>query len=151
MSVISEPLPEERQKLPTAVDADHPILFFDGVCGLCSRAVDFVISRDPEGVFRFAPLQGETAQAMLSPAEIESLDTMVVATEEGLYRRSSAAVRLLWKLGPGYRACGWLLWMIPLPLRDLGYRAVAKSRYRLFGKHESCRLPTPEERERFLP
>jgi len=130
---------------------EHPILFFDGVCGLCSRAVDFVIARDPQGVFRFAPLQSETARAMLSPSDIDDLDTMVIVTEEGTFRRSSAAVRILWNLGPLWKVCGWLLWAVPRPLRDFGYKIVAKSRYRVFGKHESCRLPTPEERERFLP
>ncbi len=151
MSAATDTQSKNRQNLPTGPETGPPILFFDGVCGLCSRAVDFVIARDPEGVFRFAPLQGETARTMLGEADIAALETMVVATDKGLYRRSSAAVRILWRLGPFWRLCGWLLWIIPRPLRDLGYSTVAKTRYRLFGKHETCRLPTPEERERFLP
>ncbi len=151
MSAATELQSDDRQNPPVGSETGPPILFFDGVCGLCSRAVDFVMARDPEGVFRFAPLQGETARAMLSEADTAALETMVVATETGLYRRSSAAVRILWTLGPFWRLCGWGLWIIPRPLRDLGYNMVAKTRYRLFGKHETCRLPTPEERERFLP
>ncbi|MCA9025689.1 MAG: DUF393 domain-containing protein [Planctomycetaceae bacterium] len=133
-----------------SVAGGHPVLFFDGVCGLCSHAVDFVMARDTQATFRFAPLQGETARAMLPEADIVNLDSMAVAINGSIYRRSSAVVRILWQLGPLWRFCGWALWLIPLPLRDLGYKLVAKWRYRLFGKHETCRLPTPEERERFL-
>lgn len=141
----------QQQKQPEIPVPEHPILFFDGVCGLCSRAVDFVIARDHKGVFRFAPLQGETARRLLTAEDLAALDTMAVATREGVYRRSSAAVRILWRLGPFWWLCGWMLWAVPRPVRDLGYRAVARSRYRLFGKHETCRLPAPHERERFLP
>ena len=151
MNTATEKSKPNRQNQPIVAALAHPILFFDGVCGLCSRAVDSVIARDPKGTFRFAPLQGETAHEMLDPADVEALDTMIVATESGIFRRSSAAVRILWRLGPFWKLCGWLLWVIPLPVRDLGYKIVANSRYRLFGKHETCRLPTPEERERFLP
>jgi predicted DCC family thiol-disulfide oxidoreductase YuxK len=151
MSTSTDKRTDKRQNLPHGAPPEHPILFFDGVCGLCSRAVDFVMARDREGVFRFAPLQGETARQMLTPADIASLETMALATSEGVFRRSAAAVRILWRLGPAWRVCGWLLWAIPRPLRDAGYNLVARTRYQLFGKHESCRLPTPEERERFLP
>lgn len=148
-STATEPA-ADRQTLPDADSAGHPVLYFDGVCGLCSRVVDFVMSRDPEGVFRFAPLQGETARRRLSQSDIESLDSMVLTTDEGTFRRSAAAVRILWRLGSLWRVCGWLLWLVPWPIRDLGYRGVAAVRYRLFGKHDACRLPTPEERERLL-
>lgn len=136
------------QTLPEA--GDHPIVFFDGVCGLCSHAVDFAMARDAKATFLFAPLQGETARAMLPEEDTKNLNSMAVAIDGKIHRRSSAVVRMLWELGPTWWLCGWLLWVIPLPVRDLGYSLVAKWRYRLFGKHETCRLPTPEERERFL-
>ena len=147
MSTTIEPNTDRQQQ---AKAGEHPIVFFDGVCGLCSHAVDFAMVRDANATFRFAPLQGETAHDMLPEADTANLDSMAVAMDGKIYRRSSAVVRMLWGLGPFWRLCGWLLWLIPLPLRDLGYKFVAKWRYRLFGKHESCRLPTPEERERFL-
>lgn len=127
-----------------------PILFFDGVCGLCNRSVDFIIKRDSERKFRFAPLQGETAKAELPAGDLENLSTLILKTESGLYRRSSAVVRILWLLGGVWGLLGSLLWIIPLPLRNLGYRLVSVSRYSLFGKKESCRIPTPEERDQFL-
>jgi len=127
-----------------------PILFFDGVCGLCNRSVDFIIKRDSERKFRFAPLQGETAKAELPADDLENLSTLILKTESGLYRRSSAVVRILWLLGGVWGLLGSLVWIIPLPLRNLGYRLVSVSRYSLFGKKESCRIPTPEERAQFL-
>lgn len=138
-----------RQKLPDEIG--HPVLYFDGVCGLCSRAVDFVIRHDRRGTFRFAPLQGETAATQLPPADTSNLNSMVLVTPQGTFRRSAAAVRILWMLGSFWRLLGWILWIVPAPLRDAGYNLVAALRYRLFGKHETCRLPTPAERERFLP
>ena len=130
---------------------EHPILFFDGLCGLCNTSVDFVMKRDTRDVFRYAPLQGETAAGHLSEKDREDLDSVVLKTPEGLYRHSSAVVRILWKLPGIWPVLGTLLWLIPAPLRNLGYRIVAKNRYRFFGKKESCRLPTPEEIGRLLP
>jgi predicted DCC family thiol-disulfide oxidoreductase YuxK len=141
-------------------EADRPtnIVFFDGVCGLCNRFVDFVLSRDRRGSIRFAPLQGETAKKVVSDEwQVASDGTSMARTvvwfdDAGReFVRSAAVVRVLWSLGGLWWWIGWLLWLIPLPLRDLGYRIVAASRYRLFGKTESCRLPTPAERTRFLP
>jgi len=131
--------------------ADHPILFFDGLCGLCNTSVDFVMKRDTRDVFRYAPLQGETAAEHLSSSDREDLDSVVLKTPEGTFRHTSAVVRILWKLPGVWPVVGTLLWLIPRPLRDVGYRIVAKNRYRVFGKKESCRLPTPEEIGRLLP
>ncbi|MBX3440462.1 MAG: DUF393 domain-containing protein [Planctomycetaceae bacterium] len=143
--------PVNRSKTPQVATGDPPIIFFDGVCGFCNRMVDFVLSHDRRGVFRFAPLQGETARALLPPADVESLDSVVLMLRGQTFRRSSASARILWELGPFWQIAGWLLWLIPLPLRDWGYRLVGKNRYRMFGKLEACRMPTPEERDRFLP
>ena len=130
---------------------DTPVIFFDGVCGLCNRSVDFVLARDRRRVFRFAPLQGETARAWLDPADVRDLNSLVVVDRAGVHRRSSAVVRILRRLGGFWAALGGLLWIIPRPLRNLGYRAVARYRYRLFGKKETCRMPSADERALFLP
>ena len=132
-------------------DAVQNILFFDGICGLCNKAVDFVLVRDLRLRVKFAPLQGDTARALLAPADRENLDSMVFWMEGVTYRKSAAAVRVLWQLGFGWQVVGALLWLVPLPLRNLGYEIVARNRYRFFGKRETCRLPTPAERARFLP
>lgn len=143
-------VPQSAAPIVTAPD-ELPIVFFDGVCGLCNRSIDFILRRDQRGVFRVTPLQGETAEQLLETADRERLGSLVVRISGRTYRRSSAVVRVLWRLGPAWKAVGTLLWLIPLPLRDLGYRAVASNRYRWFGKKETCRLPTEAERARFLP
>ncbi|WP_437227200.1 thiol-disulfide oxidoreductase DCC family protein [Planctomicrobium sp. SH661] len=135
---------------PVGHDADRVIVYFDGVCGFCNGVVNFLMKHDPRGKLVYAPLQGETARHRLESADINNLNTLVVTIGDRTYRRSAAVVRILWQLGGFCWLLGWMLWLIPKPLRDLGYGIVAKFRYRLFGKHESCRLPTPEERDRFL-
>jgi predicted DCC family thiol-disulfide oxidoreductase YuxK len=135
----------------TTTTLEHPILFFDGMCGLCNSSVDFVMKRDTRDVFRYAPLQGETAAEHLSESDREDLDSVVLKMPDGLYRHSSAIVRILWKLPGIWPVLGTMLWLIPRPLRNFGYRVVAKNRYRFFGKKETCRLPTPEEIGRLLP
>src|SRR4051812_1288339 len=135
----------------TSVEANDAILFFDGVCGLCNRFVDFTLRHDPHGHIRLAPLQGETARDRLTPADVQSLDSVVLLDERGLHRRSAAVVRVLRKFSPAWQILAGLLWLIPGPVRDLGYKLVAANRYRLFGKKETCRMPSPGERARFLP
>lgn len=141
-------------------EADRPtnVVFFDGVCGLCNCFVDFVLSRDHQNAIRFAPLQGETARRVVreelqKPSGHEStFNTIVWMDSAGReYIRSAAAVRVLWMLGGVWWLIGWLMWLIPRPLRDIGYRIVSANRYRWFGKQETCRLPTPAEKSRFLP
>jgi predicted DCC family thiol-disulfide oxidoreductase YuxK len=128
------------------------IVFFDGVCSLCNAAVDFLMRHDRSGRLRFASLQGETA-ARLLPAEVrQELRTLVLRTETGArYVRSAAAVRILWRLGGGWKFAAAALWVIPWPLRDLGYRLTAALRYRLFGRRETCRVPAEADAARLLP
>jgi predicted DCC family thiol-disulfide oxidoreductase YuxK len=128
-----------------------PIVFFDGVCGFCNRFVDFVIRRDTAVVFRFAPLQGETARRFLPDTDVRDLKTVVLWEEQGVSRKSTAVVRVLRGLGGAWRVIAVGLRLIPRPLRDLGYALVARYRYAIFGKKETCRMPTAAERSRFLP
>jgi predicted DCC family thiol-disulfide oxidoreductase YuxK len=128
-----------------------PVIFFDGVCGICNRFIDFVIGRDGAAIFRFAPLQGETARERLPEADLRDLNTMVLWEEPGVFRKSTAAVRILIRLGGVWRVIGTALRLVPRPLRDTGYSLVARYRYQIFGKKETCRIPTPAERARFLP
>ena len=156
------PLADDSHDTAAISEADRPtnVVFFDGVCGLCNRFVDFVLSRDRRETIRFAPLQGETAShlqltqlfAVRADSATPIFDTVVWLDQSGkMFVRSAAVVRVLWQLGGIWSLCGTLLWLIPRPLRDVGYRVVSTSRYRLFGRHETCRLPTPNERRRFLP
>lgn len=136
---------------PRTLDAGQsPVIFFDGVCGLCNAWVDFVLARDKRRQFRFGPLQGKTAKESLQlPAET-ALDSVTLVDAGGVFRKSDAVSRILIRLGGIWRLGGWLLRLIPRPLRDWGYDFVARHRYRWFGKKETCRLPTPDERARFV-
>ena len=146
---MTRSIPTTVSELETTT-TEHPIIFFDGVCGLCNKFIDFVLPRDKAGLFRFAPLQGETAKEFLSAEDRESLKSVVLVDDGRQYKRSTAAVRILMKLGGFWKVVGFLGWLVPSPLRDLMYKAVASVRYRLFGKTETCRMPQPNERERFL-
>lgn len=132
---------------PTAPDC---VVFFDGVCGMCNKSVNLMMARDLHAKLKFAPLQGVTAERYV-PKEIrEKLNTFVFLQDGQLHIRTAAFIRILWVLGGIWALLGSLLWLVPSPLRDLGYRFVSRIRYRVTGKSESCRLPTAEERERFL-
>ena len=130
--------------------SDPPILFFDGVCGLCNGLVNVLLRADRNGVLRFAALQGETARQRLEPAFIARLDTLVLLDGHGQTVRSEAVLRALGHLGGAWRASA-LLRAVPRPIRDRLYGALAARRYRWFGRRDTCRVPTPAERGRFLP
>jgi predicted DCC family thiol-disulfide oxidoreductase YuxK len=127
-----------------------PIVFFDGVCGLCNRSVDRLIRWDRGHVLRFAPLQGHTAAKLLPPERIIDLDSFVLLDEAGMHMRSTAVLRALEHLGGPWRAI-ILLRVIPGFVRDAVYSWVARNRYRWYGQRAQCRLPTPLEAARFLP
>ncbi len=132
-----------------------PILFFDGQCGLCNRFIDFMLWADSRGRFRYAPLQGETAQRLLGlkpgPEDSANEPRSFVFLEKGQhYAQSNAVLLVLRRLGGPWQLL-FPLYVFPRPLRDFVYRVVARNRYRWFGKHEACRIPAPQERDRFLP
>lgn len=133
------------------MDLEHPIIFFDGVCGLCNRTVDFVISRDHARRFRFAPLQGETAQRLLGITPDQQLSSMALIDRDGIHHQTDAVWRMLCGLSGFWSVAGRLLRLIPRPLRNCGYNLIARNRYQWFGRKESCRLPAPAERGLFLP
>ncbi|HXH61402.1 MAG TPA: DCC1-like thiol-disulfide oxidoreductase family protein [Fimbriimonadaceae bacterium] len=131
--------------------SDHPIVFFDGHCGLCNRSVDYIVRKDKNHVFQFAPLQGTTAGELFKGrADDELMNSLWLKDEEGMHQKSTAWLRIMGRLG-GLQALAGVLWILPRTLRDWCYDFVAKRRYRVFGRSETCRIPTPEERAYFLP
>ncbi|KAA9345873.1 thiol-disulfide oxidoreductase DCC family protein [Adhaeribacter soli] len=130
---------------------NQAIIFFDGVCNLCNGFVQFVIRYDKGGYFRFASLQSEEARPYLTGNGIDpsELGTVVLYENGKCYTRSTAALRIFRRLSGAWS----LLFagiIIPSFLRDVVYNFVAHNRYRWFGQKESCMLPTPELRSRFL-
>lgn len=150
------------------LEVEHPrIIFYDGVCGLCNKTVRLLVRLDRDRKFRYAPLQGELGSALraerdavpegldsgaeppTAPKELAPLDSFVYLEEGRAYLRSRALVRAARQLRYPWKLASWL-WIIPWPLTDLVYRLVAKLRYRIWGKYDECRIPTPEERELFI-
>jgi len=129
----------------------HPVVLFDGVCNLCTTTVQFLIRRDPEGLFRFAPLQSDVAQELLAERGLadHDLDSIVLIEGNETYVNSDAAIRIGVLLGGVYRLLGPTKYL-PRLLRDAVYDFVVRYRYRVFGKHDRCMMPTEENRSRFL-
>jgi predicted DCC family thiol-disulfide oxidoreductase YuxK len=125
------------------------IIFFDGLCGLCNGFVDFMLKVDKKGVFKFSPLQSDYARQTLPEKDIANLDSVVILIQGKTYRKSEAVFRALAELG-GLWKTPMVLNLLPKKILNFGYDLVAENRYKIFGKQETCRLPTPEEQERFI-
>lgn len=131
---------------------NRPLVLFDGVCNLCNGSVQFIIHRDKKGIFQFASLQSDVAHRILGEhLQLSSpgLSTVILLLDGKIFTKSEAVLQIARLLGGV-----WKLWLVlrivPRPLRDMIYDWVARSRYRLFGKRETCSVPLPEWRDRFL-
>lgn len=127
------------------------IVLFDGVCNFCNASVNFVIEHDKAGYFKFAPLQSEIGEELVAKHGIDTADTdsVIVVENDRVYTHSSAALRIAKQLD-GMWSWTYAFIVVPKPIRDLAYRIFAKHRYRLFGRQDTCMMPTPEIRARFL-
>lgn len=152
----------------------HPILLYDGVCGLCNRFVQFVLKRDREGIFYFASLQSSLGQRLLGRYGVNAadLDTVYVVRNndadvvphrldqrpdehlnrqgQPLLARSDAALFVCQQLGGIWRLAAGIFGLLPRSLRDWCYRVIASNRYRFFGKYDACPMPSAETQSRFL-
>lgn len=144
------PAPTARPPLRKLLDDGQAILLYDGVCGLCDRFVQFVLRHDTHGTLKFATLQGSygAASRAASP-ELATIDSLILLTPSGAYVRSTAALEVLRYIG-GLWAATLVLYALPRGLRDWGYDQIAASRYRVFGKYDSCPIPDASVRARFL-
>jgi predicted DCC family thiol-disulfide oxidoreductase YuxK len=132
------------------------IFLYDGVCGLCNRGVQFILRHDHKGDFRFASLQSEFAQRMLTRHRLNAadLDTVYVVVDcdgdEALLARSDAVLFVMREIGGIWRAGAAVLVWLPRRLRDWAYDLVARNRYRVFGRYDTCPAPSENVRARFL-
>jgi predicted DCC family thiol-disulfide oxidoreductase YuxK len=126
------------------------VILFDGVCNLCNASVQFVIQRDPQAHFAFAPLGSDAANELLRGrrATITS-DSIILVEKDAIYDQSTAALRIARRLSGGWSLTSAFL-VVPRVLRDAVYRLIARNRYRWFGRRDACMIPTPELRARFL-
>lgn len=148
----------------TADDGSHaPVVLFDGVCNLCDRTIQFIVDHERSASLRFASLQSDIAHDLIEKAfgsdeakrllggirEGRGPDSVVLVDGDRGYTHSTAALRIARHLRAPYRWLGAFA-IVPRPIRDVVYRWIARNRYRWFGKSETCRVPTPELRARFL-
>ncbi|RZS93757.1 thiol-disulfide oxidoreductase DCC family protein [Aquimarina brevivitae] len=130
----------------------HKIILFDGVCNLCNGAVNFIIKRDKNSIFRYASLQSEIGQQLTSERGIDTtqIDSIIlIDPNEAYYIKSTAALQIAKQLSGFYPLLSIFL-IFPKVLRDWIYDFIAKNRYKWFGKKEQCVIPTPELRSLFL-
>lgn len=127
----------------------NAVVYFDGVCGLCNGFIDFVMSVDKNHIFKFSPLQSDYAKANLPSEFTSDLKTIVVQINGQTFSKSSAVIAVLSELG-GLWKIALLGKILPIFIANKAYDLVAENRYNLFGKKETCRLPTPEERAKFI-
>ncbi len=133
------------------MNAVDRLVLFDGVCNFCNFWIKFALKRDKQGKLKFGSLQGETAQQLLPKYNIDpGIITSVIFIEDGVaYRESTAALKICRHLDGGWKLL-YALIIIPSFIRDSIYKWIGRNRYKWFGRKESCMLPTPEQRERFV-
>jgi predicted DCC family thiol-disulfide oxidoreductase YuxK len=126
-------------------------VIFDGVCNLCARSVQFILRHESAPRFLFTPLQSPAGARLLTSHGFLTHDvgSFVLISDGIVYTRSAAALRIAGHLKGGLRLLR-ALWIVPRPLRDLLYDFIAKNRYSWFGKAETCMVPTPELKARFM-
>jgi predicted DCC family thiol-disulfide oxidoreductase YuxK len=127
------------------------IVLFDGVCNLCNGAVNFLIDRDKNNRLHFASLQSDFGQSVLRDfaMEVDDFDTFIFLHKDKLFTRSSGALEVMRILG-GFWLFLYIFKIVPPFIRDAVYNLISKNRYKWFGKRESCRMPTPDLKAKFL-
>lgn len=127
------------------------IVLFDGVCNFCNSSVNFIIRHDKKAHFKFAPIQSEIGKVLCEKFEIDvqKIDSIILIENDQFNIKSSAILRITKKLNGTYPLLfGFII--IPRFVRDAAYDLIARNRYKWFGKKESCMIPTPDEKERFV-
>lgn len=129
----------------------HQIILFDGVCNFCNYWINFILDRDKKDHFKFAALQSEAGQKLLSKFNLSKtdFDTFILIDGESYFTKSTAALKIAKHLSGPVKVLSLLIF-IPRIIRDIFYNIIAKNRYRFFGKRDTCRIPTKEERMKFL-
>lgn len=127
------------------------IVIFDGVCNFCNGAVNFIIKRDPKGLFAFTPMQSDFARELMEKHQIYNvgIDTFLLVKDEQCFVFYGAALEIAKQL-TGYWYLFGVLKIVPSSIRDFFYKLFARNRYTLFGRQERCMVPTEAVRSRFV-
>ncbi len=133
------------------MSSNKKIILFDGVCNLCNGSVVFIIKRDKKDVFRFAAIQSEEGQELIQKYNIDTskIDSILLLDGENYYSKSTVALKIARHLKGGYPLL-YVFMILPRFFRNWVYDIIARNRYKWFGKKESCMIPTPELKAKFL-
>lgn len=137
----------------TNIGFKKKVILFDGVCNLCNTSVAQVIKLDKKNSFLFAPIQSKSGEKIISYLQIniKDIDSVILYDPNISFDiKSSAALKIMSEFG-GLWKLTQFFWIFPRPIRDFVYNFVAKNRYKWFGKRQSCMVPTPELKSKFLP
>ena len=137
--------------MPDLNEIKNPVILFDGVCNLCSGAVQFVIKHDPKKQFRFASLQSKFGEGVMKHfgLPVDQFNSFILLEDGKIYTRSTAALKVAKKLR-GLLSWSYGFIIVPRFIRDAVYNLVARKRYKWFGKKEECWIPTPELKSLFI-
>jgi predicted DCC family thiol-disulfide oxidoreductase YuxK len=127
------------------------IILFDGVCNFCNSSINFIIDHDPDKHFKFAPLQSDLGQSILKQfnKNTDDFDSVILLKDNRLYQKSDAAVEITKHLSGAWKYLSFF-GILPTFFLNFFYDIIAKNRYKIFGKTDTCRMPTAELKERFL-
>lgn len=128
---------------------DRPILFYDGRCNLCNGAVQFVLRHEKNAEILFASLQSELGNAVISKHNLQNIDSIVLYDNKQVFIKSQAALAVARRLKTPYSFAAKFNFISP-KIRDAIYDLVARSRYKLFGKTNTCQMPDETTKERFI-
>lgn len=126
-------------------------ILFDGICNLCNSTVQYVINRDKKDIFMFIPLQSKKGKEIVNTLNVDTqkTDSIILYTKQGVYYKSSAALKIAYRLD--FPTCLWSVFLIiPAFIRNGVYDYIAGNRYKWYGKKETCMVPTPELKSKFL-
>lgn len=142
----------KRPLMKNNMDKNHKIVLFDGVCNLCNGAIQFMIKRDKNDVFRYAALQSDIGKKLIAERRIdtEKVDSIIMIEPGVAYYEKSDAALEIGKDLKGYGTISSILLAIPKGIRDIVYDFIARNRYDWYGKKEQCMIPTPELKAKFL-
>lgn len=133
------------------INEKHKIVLFDGVCNFCNASVNFIIDHDKKDLYKFASLQSSIGQKYLKNFDftLDDFDTLILIDGDKFYTSSTAALMVAKDLGG---VIGYLYYFIFIPplFRDIVYKIISKNRYRIFGKNDTCHMPTEDRKNKFI-
>jgi len=143
--------PMNSTNLPPNIGNTDQVILFDGVCKLCNAWSNFIIKHDHQYVFKLCSVQSIEGQKILQHFGLptDSFETIIYVEGDTFFKQSDAFFQVVAKLGYPWKAV-CLFWLIPKPIRNWLYDRIALNRYRLFGKYDSCLLPTADHEARYL-